>query len=306
MKLAICALSYKRPDGLARLLEGLRAQTFVGPPPDAAIVIVDNDPEGTARETCERLAPSLRWPLKYVIERQRGIAYARNAALTGAADADWIAFIDDDEVPDPAWLETLIATQKEYDADVVGGPVLSYFPQPVPEWLVAGGFFKARRRPTGQRLTHAFTGNVLFRRSIIDELNLRFDVRWALMGCEDRAFFQRVGMAGYKIVWADDAVATEWVPASRVNPAWLIQRHYRVGNSTSFIELDLRPKWKWGPILLAKSLVWALIGVGFLTAGVLGGRERRLRGRRACAYAAGLLTGLLGIPYEEYRRTHAV
>ena len=126
------------------------------------------------------------------------------------------------------------------------------------------------------------------------------------MGCEDRAFFQRIGMAGYKIVWADEAVVTEWVPATRATARWLVQRHYRVGNATSFVELDLRPKWRTAPVLVAKSVVWFGIGCGLLATGLIAGRITRLKGRRACAYAAGLLTGLLGIPFEEYRQTHSV
>lgn len=304
--IAICALTYKRREGVTRLINGLNELTFGDSPPNVAIVIVDNDPEGSGRQVCEQLAAQSRWPLKYVVEPQRGIAFARNAALDNAGDVEWLCFIDDDEVPDASWLDQLIAAQRAYNADVVGGPVIPYFSEPVADWIIRGEFFNRRRYPAGQQLGHAFTNNVLFRRRILAELDLRFDERWALMGCEDRAFFQRIGMANYKIVWADDAVVTEWIPASRANAAWLVRRHYRVGNSTSFVELDLRPKWRTGPILLAKSGVWFLIGLGLLVRGVFGSKRTSLRGRRAVAYASGLFTGMLGIPFEEYRQTHGV
>lgn len=306
MNVTICALTYQRPDGLARLLQGLSALTFRATPPDLRIVIVDNDPAASARETCQRFSATLPWPLHYVVEPNRGIAFARNTALDQAAGADWICFLDDDEIPDPHWLDELFRVQRTYDADVVGGPVLPHFPQPVPPWIVAGRFFNRRRHPTGQSLTHVFTNNVLFRGRILTDLSLRFNERWALMGCEDRAFFQTIGMAGYRIVWADEATVVEWVPTSRANARWLVQRYYRVGNSTSFVELDLRPQWKTRPVLLAKSAVWFLIGIGLTIAGLLRGTATRVRGRQAGAYAAGLLSGLLGKPYEEYRTPHQV
>ena len=121
------------------------------------------------------------------------------------------------------------------------------------------------------------------------------------MGGEDRHLFQRFGMAGYKIVWANEAVVTEWVPSNRTTNSWLIRRYYRVGNSTSFIERDLRSFWV-VPLLACKSLAWMAIGAGLLVSSPLRGRHAAVQGWRACAYGAGLLTGLLGIPFEEYRR----
>ena len=306
MNIVICALTCKRPDGLTRLLEGLNALTFRDPPPQVGLVIVDNDPQESARGTCERLGRESRWPLNYAVEPHRGIAPARNAALDNVGDADWIGFIDDDEVPDPAWLDELIRVQREYDADVVTGPVVPHFPEPVPDWILKGRFFERRRYPTGRRLPHAFTNNVLFRRRILDELNTRFDTRWALTGGEDRHFFQQIGMRGYRIVWADEAAVTEWIPSSRATAQWLVRRHYRVGSSTSLVERDLRPAWKILPLLAGKSLAWLTIGVGLLASGLFRGRHVGVHGQRACAYGAGLLAGLLGIPFEEYRQTHRV
>ena len=287
------------------MLAGLAQLRFRGISPELSFVIVDNDPAGSAAETCDAARPSLPGSLNYVIEPRPGIAFARNAALDNSGDSEWLCFLDDDEVPDPLWLDELLRVQKRFNADVVGGPVLPQLPADTPDWLIDGGFFDRNRHPTGTRLGHAFTNNVLFRRRILDELKLRFDERWALMGCEDHAFFQTIGMAGYRIIWADDALVIESIPPSRANPNWLVQRHYRVGNSTAFVELDLRPRWKLAPLLIAKSAVWIVIGAGLFVGSVVGRRVMRLRARRCCAYAAGMFMGVCGVPYEEYRKRHA-
>jgi cellulose synthase/poly-beta-1,6-N-acetylglucosamine synthase-like glycosyltransferase len=306
MSVVVCALTYQRPDGLHRLLEGLQRLVFTGPPPEIRFVIVDNDPAGSGHALCEEFATRLRGPLQYVVEPQPGIAPARNAALHNAADAEWICFIDDDEVPEPQWLAELLRVQREYQADVVAGPVLSHFPDRIPKWVLEGRFFDRRRYPTGHRLKHAFTGNVLFRRRILEDLQLRFDPRWAFTGGEDRHFFQRIALAGYRIVWADEAVATEWVPSERATAAWLIRRRYRAGNATSLIERDLRPIWRVLPVQLGKGLTWWIIGLGLLVTSPLRGKAVAIRALRSFSYGAGLLTGLVGISYHEYRRESGV
>ena len=47
-----------------------------------------------------------------------------------ARHAQYIAFIDNDEAPSPAWLDELLAGLAEYDAGVVAGPVLPMFEAP--------------------------------------------------------------------------------------------------------------------------------------------------------------------------------
>jgi glycosyltransferase involved in cell wall biosynthesis len=304
MTIVVCALTYKRLQGLARLLEGLARLAFQQPVPDIRIVIVDNDPEGSARSICQARAASFPWPLKYLVEPRRGIASARNAALDSTDDAEWICFIDDDEVPEPSWLDELLRIQREYDADVVGGSVVSHFPVPPPNWARKGRFFAYNRHPTGARLPYVFTNNVLFRARILTEMGLRFDERWSLNGGEDRHFFQRIGRAGHKIVWANEAIVTEWVPESRVNVRWVLQRGFRYGNSASCIELDLRPGLKTHLKLLAVACYRILKGCFFLPLTWPFGRHLPITYLRHICVGAGLLADLFGIHYEEYRRTH--
>ena len=304
MKLAICGLTYHRPEGLTRLLHGLRDLTFDGAAPDLRIIIVDNDPAGNAREVCDRVCGVLRWPLQYVVEQRRGIAFARNAALEAVGDADWIAFIDDDEVPSPDWIDELCRVQRLHNADVVGGPVVPYFPAPAPQWLLDGAFMRGERYATGQQLDHAYTNNVMFRAAIVRETNLRFDRRWALMGCEDLHFFQAVALAGFKIVWADDAIVTEWIPRSRTTLAWLLQRAFRCGNSDSCVEREIYPRDNPRGHPLIRALKRVIVGVWGLPLSLPFGRHRIAFYLRHIFYGAGMFAGWFGVRYEEYRTTH--
>jgi len=100
MKIAICAPTFRRPDGLRRLLTALGSLEFADPQPRIEVIVVDNDPDRSGGEVCERLRDAFRWELRYEVEARRGVVHGRNRALELVSpDSDWIAFIDDDEVP---------------------------------------------------------------------------------------------------------------------------------------------------------------------------------------------------------------
>ncbi len=302
MHVAICIVTYRRPAQLERLLDCLKTLVFASTPPDVRIVVVDNDPACSAVAVCKRVAQTARWPLDYVAEPQPGIAPARNAAARTVRDwADWIAFVDDDETPEPPWLQELLTVQEVQQADAVAGPVLPRFEPTAPDWLARSGLFERPRRPTGTIVAHAATGNVLVRASIFQNDGMAFDRRFALTGGEDAHLFRRLSRGGYKLVWADEAVVHEHIPASRATVRWLVRRAFRTGNGMGRIDRDLDGS-RAIPVIAGKGVVWMLTGGGAVVAGLLGGRATALRGFRYIAYGMGLLASLAGLRYQEYKR----
>jgi succinoglycan biosynthesis protein ExoM len=123
---AICIATHCRPLGLERLIRALAMLELTRCSPSSiSIVVADNDPAGSARATCEALRGAIRWPIEYVHEPRRGIPFARNACVDGARrlGAELLAFIDDDEVPDPAWLDQLLLVIHDTGAGICTGPV---------------------------------------------------------------------------------------------------------------------------------------------------------------------------------------
>ncbi len=311
MHVTVCIATYRRAEGLRRLLEGIDGLTFrKADPPEVRIVVVDNDPAGSASGVCKGLAPKLGWPLDYHAEPRRGISYARNTAVARAREgANFIACIDDDEVPEPGWLDELLHVQRSYAADVVSGPVLPYFPDPVPAWVVRGGFFEQAfehpRYPTGRELEVTATSNVLIRAGIFEETGLLFDERLALTGGEDVHFFARVRRAGYKIVHADDAVVHEWIPGSRANARWVLRRAYRVGNAHTLIEEYLGSDKRTRAVRIAKGCGRIVQGVLLMPLSLpvlfLSGRWMFVQSLLYICRGAGMLAGMIGVRFEEYR-----
>jgi len=307
LSVAVCIATYRRPGGLERLVDGLGALQFSrSAQPLLDVIIADNDPQGSAAAPCAELAQTCRWPMVYVVDPRCGIPYARNAAVCAARErgAELIAFIDDDEVPEPAWLDELLAVMATYQADVVTGPVLPLFEVEAPAWVLRGRFFERPRYQTGVRLDRAYTGNVLLRARVLDTLSGPFDERKALSGGTDTHLFLQVADAGHRIVWADGAVVHEWNPPSRLTARWLVRRAFRASSNWSSSERELRASLPVRVARIAKAFGRMAQGMILLPLGLLAGRHLLVRSLRCLAMGAGSLAGLVGREYDEYRVTH--
>src|ERR1700761_2891044 len=113
-EVTVCIPSFRRPKGLAKLLDALAdLQTDAR----VTVVVADNDSEKhEASDLCaDILSKGYRWPLDCVIATERGIAQARNTLIERALAAhngEFIAMLDDDEWPSPQWLDAFLRVQK--------------------------------------------------------------------------------------------------------------------------------------------------------------------------------------------------
>ncbi len=155
---------------------------------------------------------------------EQNIALARNRAIEHA-DGDFVVFIDDDEFPAKDWLHNLFKTYLAYGADGVLGPVKPYFEFEPPRWVTKGGFFERPTYPTGTKLKwpETRTGNVLFRKNILDGVETPFAPEFGTAG-EDMDFFRRMMEKGCTFVWCNEAIAYEVVPPSRCIRSYLLKR----------------------------------------------------------------------------------
>ncbi|MGE3139695.1 MAG: glycosyltransferase family 2 protein [Thermoleophilia bacterium] len=302
---AVCALTCRRPVGVRMLLEGIAAQRFDGPAPDVRVVIVDNDAEGSGRDAVEGVRDEgFPFPLHYAVETTRGIPFGRNRAIAEAGDVDLVVFIDDDEIPEPDWLDRLLRTWRATGADVVTGPVLPVFPTPPPEWVTRGRFFDRRRHRTGEEIHYARTSNVLIARDVYAAHPKPFPESFANNGGDDTYFFMRANLEGRRIVWADDAIVSEEVPASRVDTRWLMRREYRRGNTLSLCLRVLEDSPRRRVKRAAAGVVNILLGAVSVPLGLLRGRHAAVAGLQRVWFGAGLLSGLTGHVYQEYTTIH--
>jgi cellulose synthase/poly-beta-1,6-N-acetylglucosamine synthase-like glycosyltransferase len=301
----VAIATYKRPallaDALALILEQVTRSDI---PVD--VVVVDNDPQGSALEVVLRFAGA---GVRYVAEPRPGLAAARNAAL-GAARTRLLVFVDDDGRPDAEWLARLVETWRRTGADAVAGPAVRELPDVVEPWVRASRFFERRPRVTGSRVPGAGTGNLLLDLAALRRLDLRFDERFGLTGGEDTMLTRSLTARGGVIVWCEEAVLVDPVPPDRATRSWVLRREYRMGSTWSRVHLAVAPP---GRARARQAAGLAVLGGGLLARGALraaAGRATRTLGSRAegereLARGRGVLAGVVGRRVEEYGRPRA-
>jgi len=294
--------TYLRTKGLRRLLDGV-ADLTIPEKSRIEVLVVDNDPLNSGKGVVEEFVRATNFACSYLSEPRRGISHVRNRLLDFALEqnAEFLAFIDDDEVPRQDWLGNLMVTQRELQAAIVGGPVIRVFPSGTPAWYSRICFFEARREPTGLTRKSIDTGNSLLHLRDIRRLGLRFDESLSLSGGEDMFFSRQALQRGAVLVWAADAEVFEYVTASRLTRRWIIKRAFRSGCVTAVIDRKIHPWWlTWGRNL-GKALLYFLAGGVKLLFCFFGNADKRYTPFIFWARGAGFLVGLAGFNYQEYR-----
>ena len=191
---------------LAALLEALALAE--GPRPGRVLVVQDGGDPIQAKEGFE----VLRGP-------GRGPAAARNVGWR-AATAEWVAFVDDDVVPDSDWLVRLADDLAGLDPDVAGSQGRIVVPllrdrEPT-DW---------ERNVAGLETARWATADMAYRRHVLAEVG-GFDERFERAYREDADLALRVQAAGYRLEGGRRSV-THPVPAA---DRWISVRAQR-GNA---------------------------------------------------------------------------
>jgi GT2 family glycosyltransferase len=200
-------------------LPELIAAILKGTEPPAEIVVVDQsdaqDPQLAA------MAAEHQDLLIYRRSLTRGSSAARNEGIRTARN-EIIAFLDDDVLPAPTWLATLVSTLVEAgDRTVVTGQVRAGEPE------TRGGFapsLKSEENPAvyeGRAAANVlWTNNMAMFRAVVDEIGY-FDERLGagmkrFPGGEDNDFCFRLLEAGYRIEYQPKAIVYHraWRPES--------------------------------------------------------------------------------------------
>jgi len=313
-RVTIAVMTFRRPGDLAEILPLLAVQAAASATDRTAVdvLVVDNDPDGTARAQVATFATEAARSgvdVRYEHENVPGISAARNRALDASTESDILVFIDDDERPVDRWLALLLETFDDEQPVAVVGPVISHFEVEPEPWVVAGRFFDRRRLPTGTHVDVAATNNLLLDLNRIRVAGLRFDLEYGITGGGDTMFTKQIRAHGGEMVWCDEAVVHDIVPRERLTRRWVLIRALRSGNSWSLTSVDSVPSGtaRLGVRLrlTGRGVVRLVGGSARFAAGVIFRRDaHQARGLRSAARGLGMTTGAWGYRYREYRRDH--
>jgi glycosyltransferase involved in cell wall biosynthesis len=206
-----------RPEVLARALQALKQQTIR----DFELVVVDSAPNGHPAGDV-----TSRYGARCVVEPVPGLARARNRGAR-CCHTDLVAYLDDDCLPSPDWLERILAEFQDDRVIAVGGRVEGILPeQGVEPWHYAAA--RDSRRPQRRRVDSRTAGwfelanfgalgdgNMAFRRAAFNVWP-GFDERLGRGGPlhggeEHHAFFSLIDR-GYAVVYTPAAVVRHPLP----------------------------------------------------------------------------------------------
>lgn len=214
LTVAICTRN--RPDFLRRCLDALvrlrDTRAHLGPPLD--ILVVDNAPSDDLTRQASADFPGVR----YAMEPVPGLNFGRNRALS-ATRRPWLAYIDDDAVVDPFWLDRLAeGVTASPEAGCFTGPILPLMLDTEAQLRFerAGGFGKgfgwerfgpARwdnlSYPAGGHVFGTGAGMVFATRALeaIGGFDEALDTGPPLPGGGDLDAFYRIVRAGFRLIY---------------------------------------------------------------------------------------------------------
>jgi glycosyltransferase involved in cell wall biosynthesis len=212
VSVAICTRD--RAESIGATLDSLMRQTYQ----NFEILVVDNAPSGDATQ---RIVQASYPKVRYILEPHPGLDWARNRAIHEAR-GDLLAYIDDDAIADPCWVQSVVAAFDAPDVMCMTGFVaparLDNAAQELFERFgYSKGFYRLDfnlRTPPPEPLFpykgyHGTGCNSAFRRSVFKTIGLfdpRLDMGTPVPGGGDHDMFTRIIRAGHTLRYDPNAV----------------------------------------------------------------------------------------------------
>ncbi|RFD21577.1 glycosyltransferase family 2 protein [Komagataeibacter melaceti] len=241
---------YDRMDLLERTLHACIGQTGVPEGLGWEIVVADNHPDRLARDVVARLQADSPVCLRHIPAGVRNIAHARNCGVA-AAEGAFIAFVDDDEAPEPDWLVAHFSCLERTGADASFGPKYPVFAGgSAPDWDADGRFYTTdfhMKQDEGIYPLRWFppqprglgTGNSMMRRATCLVGEAPFDEKLGRCGGEDTLLLLTLAHEKRRFVWCANARVWEFNEAGRMTFAYMCKRVQRSSRHSAMARLAI-------------------------------------------------------------------
>lgn len=314
LKLFVAALTRKRPEMLAELLDSW-AKVAIPARCTVTFLVVENDVTEQCRDTVDRYAGRFaQASLHYVLETELGIPFGRNRAAKEAiaAEADLLVFMDDDEVAAEDWLDRLVAGYRQSNAVLLGAPLRAKAPDTAltlmqrvmyknVEARYAQKEVRARKRASlhGTDRVTIVTNNWLAELALFTGHGIWFDEEMRYTGGTDSKFYAQVREKGLPTGWVTDAFVYETVPPERLSFAY----QYRRARDQSNTNIWRKKQADSRPAIITLALVPAkiVISMALIIAVPLTGGKTLLDLARTLGWISGRLGSALGMRSSLYK-----
>ena len=237
ISVVICAYTLERLGLIAKAIDSLGAQTVA---PREIVLVIDHSPELEAE--CRQ-----RWPAVRVLpnREQQGLSGARNTGLT-ESEGEVVAFLDDDAMAAPDWVERLGEAYADPQVLGAGGAVRplwsggrpGWFP-PEFDWVV--GCTHSGMPAEREAVRNLVGANMSFRREPLVEVGgFRHElgrIGKIPAGCEETDLCIRIGKRYPQgtILYDPAATVEHFVPAERGRFSYFSSRCRGEGRSKAIL-----------------------------------------------------------------------
>lgn len=244
-RITVVVPTFRRPDGIARVLNGLHSQEDPGAPWD--VVVIDNDEPPGAQPVFAAVANGLPVAARLVHEPRRGSAHARNRGTVEAA-GNVVVFLDDDVVPAVDWLRLLVEPILGGRCEGTGGRVVLDPSVPMPEWWAdwMAGYLAAFDLGSEEIELPAdgwvLTASIALRSDLLrasggfdPELGPRSGVP---LVDDDISLCRRFMAVGGRLRYVPSSMVVHELPGHRLSRRYLVRRIYAQGRSDWLLDRE--------------------------------------------------------------------
>jgi len=249
-----------------RCLAALRGQ--IGIPPQTELLVVDNASQPPVTLPTEFASLPDFASLRVVREEQLGLTHARHRALQEAR-GDVVIFVDDDNFLRSDYLAVTARFMAEHPrAGAIGGRYLGVYESAPPAWLATAADYLAISNPGDQpfHLTEpgwwapAGAGMAVRRelalKAFAKPLLLVDRQGKSLSSGGDTEISYRICRQGHELWYVPELVLEHYMPATRLEPSYLLQLARGIGQSQAILDIYRMPDDRRGRLLTLRRAIY--------------------------------------------------
>jgi glycosyltransferase involved in cell wall biosynthesis len=240
VNISIILCTYNRSQSLAKALDSVAASVL----PSSItweVLVIDNNSNDQTRDVVEDFRRRYPGRFRYLLETQQGKSFALNTGIR-QVQSDVLAFVDDDAIVEPTWLQNLTAPLLGGEWAGSGGRILPDGAFSPPRWfapdersmLAVLALFDLG--PAAGQLTEPpFGTNMAYRKEIFEKYG---GIRTDLGPCpgseirsEDTEFGRRLLKAGELLRYEPSAVVYHEVPQHRLTKKYFLAWFFDKGRA---------------------------------------------------------------------------
>lgn len=241
LRFSVIFCTYNREKYIYKALESIALQDY--PVERYEIVLVNNNSTDRTEELCREFQgkyPDVR--LKYVVETQQGLSYARNRGILESS-GELLVYVDDDATAFPGYLKAFDDFFASHpDVVAAGGPIIPYYEVDPPQWishytkvLVTGYLYLGKKIKPFKKGKYPGGGNACYRKEVFEKYGL-FNPELgrkgnSLIGAEEKDLFARIFADNNEVWYIPETAIYHYIPESKLTEEHFKRLTYSIGVS---------------------------------------------------------------------------